>query len=721
MKKSVLMVSLIAVLGLVGCSSSSTGESTNSDQTSSNDEPTTSSSTSSSSSLTDEITKEEFTTAVSSAVEVHDSVKTGHVSKTTYYMQDGEEESTGTDNADFEYGSDLVKIESESATTYVFEYEEEPLAIQVVDGSYSLSYQEYLDIGYAFTNVFGYFNGSDFYGIENLLDGLYSFGLDNVNKDLKLSYVDGKYSFDFGYFDDSDGSPYSYYVSSVSFGVDKTSGIISSLDFTKLVYYSSSFTYDDEIKTVTLNENAEYGDKYVYKITQVAGDRTLVNPIKINDLLISSFTLNYENEAVTSESILDLNKNDSILLNVEVLPDTAIIDLDEFNVVVTDSEGNVASGVSGEYASSMWDEGIKISADSSAAKGVYTVSVTTTKVTTPVTFKVNVKEVAPESITITYGTSAGNNVYTSEGLEPDEHDIDLYVGVSLVIAPSVSPYNASQATTASVTSGKEGTYTFELKESKLSEWADPTEYYNFTATEAGDYKIKYVSTEDENVYNEFNVHVKDFNLQEVLSSNDYYVSGKYEFSFTPENSSNTSGNVVVKDLANKVKKTGTYSYQEVEGGKGEIILKDSEGNSLLGENDSLLIGDDYSLVLKYEDEDYEGETQTYYVGLRVLTDLAKISGNWEATVGDYKLSITIYSAEISVNFYNFNTYDPYLSGQFEYNVEGNVITVGASDGYSDLGDIVKEGTILTFDADGFKLTVPEFTYEGTAYNFVLER
>ncbi len=221
--------------------------------------------------------------------------------------------------------------------------------------------------GYKFTSPLT--EETYYYGLEELVVGLWELGKDDWNGDLESSVEDGVFAFSYGYFFDG-----TFYVVNVDFELSDEYYIENAN--VSIKSYGESFDWDtyETIMEYVIVPGATEDDEPTYAVAEGAEgygimDYTFAqnveveNPYPADEILASSFKI-VDAEGVEIGSILNVEIGTPVYLYLtEILPETAIIDLIEVNAigeaadnfdvyifVTEDEDGNWAIKVNGYTA-----------------------------------------------------------------------------------------------------------------------------------------------------------------------------------------------------------------------------------------------------------------------------------------------------------------------------------------------------------------------------------
>ena len=513
------------------------------------------------------------------------------------------------------------------------------------DGSIKKPYDTFESIGFKFSSVLGY--SASFTGVENLVQGLYSYGEQNVNKDFKYQVENGNYSFSFGYFESLDA--WQFLKVSCEFTIGEKEEF-NSVNVTIDTYSQSSFMVDDELGVIQLNSDAKASSVKKIEISQKVGVRAFVSPISLSSLKVASFDVMFDGKAVASGETIKVAKGETINLSLSnVAPETASFAFDEPQI--TASEGLV-------LGFSSFNNSINGTPN---VVGKFDVSIKTTNVTK--SFKVEVTEAQPKSITLSYFTIApkGYNSYVLAN-----NKFDGFVGVEYIIKAGVLPDAANQNVNASIDGVDSSKYELTKKQIKVNEWMDAADMWSFVAKESGDYAITFASAVNANVKEVVNVHVSAAPaINEVLSSAKFGTkqgnSVKYQFEFVPTGTGET-GVVTIQDKLSSKEEVANYVIS-----KGEryysFALTHVSGDTL---EMQLVMSFDFSLS-------YYNSEWDMYEALSKITPEFLVAGSTydgETSSGEHTLTINLMSNN-EASLLLDEMFSQYLNCTFSLKEEGD--------------------------------------------------
>lgn len=705
MKRSKILYVLAFGSLLMSCGgtpSSSSTSTSSSQPTTNTPEPTTSVLPGTSSSGDSELTLEKLESVVASAKEKADSIASG-----TITLDESNSYGNPTHKVmPFEFGKDkngdvlhYTDFDWNMNPQEMYLMEDEGHAVVAVqkdaDGSISKPWETYDKVQYPYRTLLGY-NEPTLYGTEGLLEGLVDYVKKNVNKDAKYQLSSGKYELSFGYFTSLD--TYDYLVVNSSFSLGE-SNEVKTLDMEIVSYNQSSFMVDDELKVIQLLDNATASSTKKYKIEQVKGTRSYVNPISLDGFYATSFDLIYNDETLSDDSVVSIEKESYVSISVaNVLPETANFNFDSIAVSVL--EGNEAS-LNANYQS--FSNEISIS---SSKVGDYKVQVKSKNVTK--TFKVKVTEAQPNRINVSYSVDGpqGLTAYSYIGT------IQGYVGVEYVLNATVDPFAANQELVASLDGVDTADYQLTKKSIQLNELM--RDMWCFTPLKAGTYDVLLKSAVKDSVQEIVHIVAENApSLKDVLASdfaNKEMSALKYYVTFEPANDGMT-GNVKIENRINNQMEQASYTIT-----KGEkfytFSLTHVSGDEM---NLEFKMSFDYTLFL-YVVGDNDGKQ------MAKVTPEFLVSGTWNGTSGDYSLNFTLFEnkeASLSMSKSDYSEYKN-LSCNFALEVieDGYRGTLTASS-YTE-NPFVDLPLNFTVNKDLTSISI-SFTYGGNHYSFTLAK
>lgn len=626
-----------------------------------------------------------------------DKIKSGTVTITNFYSY-----SPNTPNSTtypFEYGDDTFHYTTKdysgnTVNNYVIPDGNGgyiPLNLSST-GKLTSGYEDYEKPAYLFSDFFGQ---QKFFGPEDLLSGVYEAlsqnSLGNFTEEL------GNFSGSYLEFYVNSNEPSRYYEISANYELTDE-GALETLSIEKNEYYSYDFQYDAEAKKVTLNEDAS-ATRTIYDVNQVAGERTYVCEYTVDSIVPSDFDLLYEGEVVDEDTTFELEKGETINLDVEnIVPATASMDFDEYKIVCDDPD---AVGLSANtYSSSMTVSALK--------PGNFTVTIEGKKVSK--TFKMAITEAKPTEVEAYY------YINTFDGFDQDllGKEMAVYEGTPVYIAPEVSPYAASQEVTYKMEGDATGYTMADTTIDVYGGYGEPLPVKEIIFSKAGTYTLSVASAVDPSLMTTTVFTVTEApSLADVLTGTYMYKekpgkTANYEVTFAPEAADGTTGTATLVSNEEGAQKTGTYTYAVTnEDGLFEIALTHVSGDEL---NWDLTIGSDYTLGL-YDNDSYYGRTYQ----LSRASDLFYFSGDWSYQ-GDDGLTINLgfsTNGTFDLSAYNYqgDYFSDYGAGTYDFakNDDGTFnITLHYDPSSGSSHETFPDGTVLVCDADFSELTGTTF-------------
>ena len=595
----------------------------------------------------------------------------------------------------FEYGESALHYSGveygSNFDMYVIKDGDKLVAIKK-DGSGKISkpYNQPTEFGMVFENVIGY--RAKYYGVENLVSGIYQLGKTNVNKDLKYEISEDTYKVDFGYFESLDA--YNYYTISLGFKVgDKEEFKEVSLKVNG--YNSDSFLVDSELGVIILNSDATPINATTYTITQTVGNKTFISPYNLEDFKATSYDLAYNGETLTESSAISIAKGEYIDIEIKnLLPKTASFTFDEPVINIKGTAG----GINANYSS--YSNSFSVSG---TIAGDYELNIVTSKISK--TIKVTITEAVPKSIGVSYNTET---ISGYEAYVINDNAFSGYVGVTYIINTSVNPYEASQEVNAYISGVDVSKYKLEKKSITINEVVGAKELWCFTPLEDMTYPITIESSINSEVKTIVNVNtVKAPTFAEVLSSDyaDIMSDIAHYLTFTPTGDGNT-GSVKIEDRQNN--KTGVFNYTISKIEKAyKFNLTHASGDNFTFD---LYMNFDYSIVYKNGD---------FYNTLSKVTNEFLAIGNYSGTLNNDEDILMINLMNNNEASLNFND-NKYFSCNYSIKENsGNYVGTFTSGQYTNNPFV---SLPIEFNIDkAFKTITFKFNYESKEYNFTLTK
>lgn len=400
-----------------------------------------------------------------------------------------------------------------------------------------------MEEGYTFEILEGY------YGIENLVSGLYALGAEEANNQMLEMVEDGMYGFSFEYVS---GSIYQinvafeigaeYNFKNVAVSVERWYAPETTGEGEDVVYSIPQVEVEENVF-----ENADADMVSVYFIEQVAGE-SYAKQNTPDELLASSFKLMNGTEEVTEATVIEVVAGEEkSLAMAEILPETAMLKLDTIEVTAVDEDGNplevsVLSASANTYSGEI----------TLTAKGAFENAVVTVKSNKVVkTFKLTATLPPVESI------KASNSMYGYTTITTAE----MYLGKTYSFYAVTAPEYADSTYTASIkTKPQESTAA-----SLVFEQSSGKEV--FTPDVLGEYVIELVSVADNSIKAELTINVvaKPDLTQKFTGQYSAGWEDNLIITFTPNTDAKTG--TIVADYAGYIEQsfvelteTLTYSY-----------------------------------------------------------------------------------------------------------------------------------------------------------------
>ena len=458
--------------------------------------------------------------------------------------------------------------------------------------------------GLCFTDVVG--AGEQYYGVTNLITGLYELGAECDAFSEMCVTVDGKVIYVFSFECVEYGS--NIYKVEVAFTLGE------GYNFETAMITSEYYTTENGgvIEEAIIEGEEVVG--YEYKINTFIpyavrefnielrkSTAPIENKYDPAELLVSSFEIT-DNEGTTVGDIINVTTGQYFILKAAAIaPATAELKFNETEVIQD------AWKVSGDYDSEI--EGFRMVC---YADGEWDTTISINGVEK--TFTVKATAPAPQSVVVERYISRTEEMwnfvleqnelvtfYEANGIYGDT--VTEFLGVELYLGAYVDPMPyANQGYTATCASDKV-TLTATTVQGAFEE--DIYSVYKVEASEAGAYDIVFTSTEDPDVSTTVTVDIKvQPKISDILNGKYFYiysgwdynlwaeVSVTYYVSFTPESDGATAGTVVITDGTNV--ETATYAYNELDGSIALSYADDYDGYKFDME---LVITDTYALKL----------------------------------------------------------------------------------------------------------------------------
>ncbi|MDE6613814.1 MAG: bacterial Ig-like domain-containing protein [Clostridia bacterium] len=426
---------------------------------------------------------------------------------------------------------------------------------------------------YSFLNV---------YGIENALTELYKAAKECTNKDLveNADEANRKYSFKFSGLVNYASRP-DYYETEVTFTLGEKYNI-ESVTYTQK-YWENNETAsgaDWYVPSFVTDENGHTEPKIVYSkstrvtVSQTVGEREESNPYSKDMFTFNSFSLKYNGVDLGDNGTIKCSmSNPKLTIEIsDILPESADFNHDK---MLFSFEGNrfgyqdsagVPVGPARGFLAYRSGKAINVTLLNG---GKWVLYVKTAQIEKSITFEVSGE--APVTINPYIRNDASGTFYTGS-----EKTISLVGAVYFYGNVSFGTDSSQEAT---VTSSNASTAVIEKTV------ADGVSCFKFTATAAGEYKVRIVSSSNPSVYCDFTFTVSEAPDFAQLLSGTYITSDVadtvYEVAFNPSSTEEPfSGTVTVtQTTAGGEEKSQTFTYSVITESM-EISLVEVSGTKL---------------------------------------------------------------------------------------------------------------------------------------------
>lgn len=566
----------------------------------------------------------------------------------------------------------------------------------------SKDYTSYEAASLPFMDYLGY--GTNAYSAESLIQSLAAKANENPNNDLKFSYSNGAYNFSFGF-------PYSswyYYTANVSFMV--SDGALTNAGVEILQYGSEAFVTDDENGTTSLVEDASFESRKLYAIEQNVGERTYSSPYTLDYFSATSYTLT-DYEGVAIGDTFTVESGDYVQLKMTAIsPSTANFDFDAPKITVSGG-----TGLSISYASY---NGPTLYLDASTV-GTYAVKIKTRKVTKA--FNVVVETPKPSAISASCYTLSPSGY---DWADITDNSLSGYAGVTYYLAPSVTPYEASQEVTASVDASAGD---FDLAKTIIYTYAGsttPVSVYAFSANKAGTYPLTIKSAVDDDVSCTVTITIAEApSFKDILGvdSGFAYREGgavKCTFDFLPTNDDGSVGSVTIKDVTSGKTETATYAIAKNETtGMHDCALTHVSGDDLIS-SFTLVIAPDFTPYVSF---DYDGYIATYALSPATLEFY--LVQNWKGVSDDMTFTARFWES----GTVDLRMVDSDWIANYYYSATYTIAETPSENGYAvtlSLGEDQYDSPFFALPSafylsSDFKTLSASFTCDGVDYSFSL--
>lgn len=575
-------------------------------------------------------------------------------SKQTYAFKDGY---TYVNDADinYEYYFSLDAAGEPfgvSVTTYAGEYE-----MIKSESAYANVQKDHL---YGAELAMYYLDTEDvvFCGAFGIVNNLYDFAKEDLNKDFTESVVDGVYSFSFGFY--ADGWDPSFYVTKVDFKLDATNYYISEVTVTCTEYMGEAIVenvQEDESVLYSVAAEAEATSTSVATVKQFAEEKADVNPYKPADLTVTSYKLVDANfEEVTA---LNIEKGyDTVLYVTETLPETASMDY-----AVVEFSGDNVNGDEWETSLSVnyFDGEITLSTPADVGS-TFALKVSVNGVEK--TINVTVVAPAPTSVEAVKVTPPESEYDYYSTYETVDGNVEIFAGESYLLGALLDKTNGY---TVAVKDKDNQDVTITAEDGEFTVYNEATEkdavltIYDLSVLTAGEYTFTFTAEADTTVTTSVTVIVKAApTMADIFSGSYYYdifveenpwtgVSTYDRVKFTFANWDDTHGNaqVTVTETEVMVYWMGEQVGEEtvVFMGTAQLDYDNSIKMTARGQvytDYTLKLNDNYGLDIGVTSVEYDAMEK------EEITAASAIVGEWSCQVGD------------PIPFGNFTCYNTYV-------------------------------------------------------------
>ncbi len=466
----------------------------------------------------------------------------------------------------------------------------------------------------------------DYYGVEGLVSGLYNIAVE-AGLEIFESVEAGVYSFEYNYVIESWSTYYTQIQVEFTLG---DGGEISTASYSETIYYSDEVVVAEDGSWTAAEGVVKYPTTYEFK--QVMGERVAENPYSTEKVLFTEFDLVTESGEVYAEGAYDLVAGTSNTISLSIgnaQPETAVVSLNEIQLVVTDENGLEISEWYGGLSYSYWDEIISIYGKQ---QGTYTVTVKCGEI----------------EKSYTYSVTVGNPDWMSVQVEGEWGLIDATGTAGYIDVPSYFQVAFPEYTN--------NEHSVELKEAytgvSLTEFG---EGYNFIAEKAGTYVVVVKSAVVEDLVQEFTIEVKELPDLSTVLVGSYAYSNPYGGSFTVIFTPNEETEVLSGQV--EISIDGAKAVYEYECVNGQLYTTYVSGEYL---NCELKFNSSFGLVISYYGWDYNLSPKT------VFDDIA--NSRYVGTISGMEVCVEIYSA--SYIYYSNPMMGQSTSGTVVENADG---------------------------------------------------
>ena len=493
--------------------------------------------------------------------------------------------------------------------------------------------------GFEMANIYGAIDETKYYGVNNLLDALYTMKKDNLNNDASENVANDEYTFSFGYFANE-----ALWMIKVEFKLDPTNYYVSNMYVESTKYsetnYNGELNYEESNGVYTLTGNAISDETNCYRVEQNPNKDK--NPYDKQSTTVSEFELYVSETKVENELSIEDGSTTYVAFG-DIMPTTGLISTAVVECIVTDSAGEEAFGLG--LMCGQWDPqengnyfyALKMDA---YIEGEYNVKVTVNSVEKE--FVVNVTPAQPSNL-MAYA-------YSSEYKDWQEIGPDGLVAYeTLKFQVDIQDVNLKADDSVNWTVVDENNNvveTFTFTPVEIDSYGNTLTVYDIIATAdtaLGRYTLTATSTVDETIMVSFEVEIKSFNIDNI-TSNSWLAKGLKDWQDAEVEF--YDGNVV-HIISNGVTDKFTYNYAN-----GVFTLTvasdDEDAQNTLGYE--ILINTNAELCITYFDA-WEGDIVKVMESKILAIAKAALEKNW--INGDNNMQFTTEYGFISM----FGTYN----------------------------------------------------------------
>ena len=388
--------------------------------------------------------------------------------------------------------------------------------------------------------VFLWYNSQTEYGVENMLNNLYTHALRCSNNDLTETADESKKTYTFKYSGlEQRESVSDYYETTVTFKLGDNYEI--SYAFVTQDYYennSSLAEQEDYVPTFTTDAAGkttpmgDYSYSTIITVTQTTGERTATNSYDRDMFKIKSYKLMYDGTELAENAVIDCNAGSVYAIQItDVLPATANLTIDMMTFDYDGNYGGADNWLHNEHFTLLRSGNeIRISARHG---GTWTIRIKTEY--TDRKLVLNIIGSAPQS------DMRPKLLNNASGTFYDGNEKTISVGGEVYFYGAVEQY-ANPAQTATVTSDNAQYATI----TKVT--VNGVDCFKFAATREGEYQVTVVSDVAELVRCILTFTVSETNFSGLLSGTytaQDRVGDIYTVTFTPYGNETIGGTVTV--------------------------------------------------------------------------------------------------------------------------------------------------------------------------------